>query len=163
MVGGHLLNESIPHKIIKLIVDEDKKEMSLTDAISLAEADGLDVVLVSDKGDMPICKLMNYEKYLYNLKKAQKKPKQTEMKEIRLGCNIAEHDISIKVENARRILDEGDKVKFVIVFKGRQISMIDSGINILNKIATDITDIASVSRAPKIEGKICTMIVENKH
>lgn len=156
----YLINGEISYSMVKLATKDGVKEMSISEALSIASEHELDLVLVSEQTTPPICKLMDYDKYLYSLKKNKKKQKASTVKEIRLNYNIAQHDINIKINNAKKILNEGDKVKFTVVFKGRQMAYIATGVDTLNKIANDLTGVAKVVAAPRIEGRVCSMTVD---
>ena len=124
---------------------------------------GLDLVEISPKADPPVCKIIDYQKYLYNQKKKQKelKAKTTKVvvKEIRFGPNTDEHDFNFKLNHAKRFLNDGCKLKAYVFFKGRQIIFKDKGEMILLKLAQELEEIAKVDQLPKLEGKKMNMLL----
>ena len=108
--------------------------MSLSEALNVAEEEGMDLVEMSDNNGVSICKLMNYSKFLYEQKKAKKVQKKAVLKEIKMGCNIADHDIKVSAKKALNILNDGDKIKVMVIFKGRQVMFAnEQGKEILEK------------------------------
>ena len=139
--------------------------MSTDEALSIARSDEMDLVQVSSKGSLAICKIMDYNKFLYEQKKKEKstnKAKQ-ETKEIRLSDTIAENDIKTKAKNVSRMLHDGDKVRVVIIYKGRQISFIRRGIEKLNNFDTYIEAAHSIDRESRIEGNRVFMVLAPKN
>lgn len=135
--------------------------MSMSEALSRARNEELDLVQVSSKDNVPICKLMDYKKFMYAQRKREKsnaKSKQ-ELKEIRLSDVIADNDLKVKAKNVDRILGEGDKVKIVIPYKGRAMAFISRGIDKLKTFDTMIESAHSIDREPKIEGNRVYMVV----
>jgi len=126
-------------------------------ALRMAEEMGLDLVEISGSVDPPVCRIIEYKKFLYDLKKKQKeiKAKQAtiEMKEIRFGPNTDEHDINFKLKHTRKFLEEGHKVKAFVFFRGRSIVFKERGEILLLKFAQDLEDIGIVEAMPKLEGK----------
>lgn len=126
-------------------------------ALRMAEEMGLDLVEISGSADPPVCRIIEYKKFLYDLKKKQKeiKAKQAtiEMKEIRFGPNMDEHDINFKLKHTRKFLEEGHKVKAFVFFRGRSIVFKERGEILLLKFAQDLEDIGIVEAMPKLEGK----------
>lgn len=126
-------------------------------ALRMAEEMGLDLVEISGSADPPVCRIIEYKKFLYDLKKKQKeiKAKQAtiEMKEIRFGPNTDEHDINFKLKYTRKFLEEGHKVKAFVFFRGRSIVFKERGEILLLKFAQDLEDIGIVEAMPKLEGK----------
>jgi len=126
-------------------------------ALRMAEEMGLDLVEISGSADPPVCRIIEYKKFLYDLKKKQKeiKAKQAtiEMKEIRFGPNTDEHDINFKLKHTRKFLEEGHKVKAFVFFRGRSIVFKERGEILLLKFAQDLEDIGIVEAMPKLEGK----------
>jgi len=140
---------------------EGKSVMKLEDALKLAADNGLDLVQVSSNCDNVVCKIMDYNKFIYRQKKIEKnnrKPSQ-ELKEIRIGNYIADHDLKIKAKQVDRILGEGDKVKVTILFKGRTIRFANDGIPLLHKVLNELTSKYSFDKEPKIEGDKVYMIL----
>lgn len=132
-------------------------------ALKMAEDMGLDLVEISAAAVPPVCRITDYKKFLYDLKKKQKeiKAKQTtvEMKEIRFGPNTDEHDVNFKLKHARNFLEEGHKVKAFVFFRGRSIVFKERGEILLLKFAQDLEDIGLVESMPKLEGKRMTMFL----
>lgn len=147
-----------------LVGNTGKSIISLQQALSKADEQGLDLVQLSLSDGIPVCKIMNYSKYVYDQKKRDKrntKDKQ-ELKEVRMNDGIAENDIKIKAKTVDRILDEGDKVKVAIVYKGRLQTFITRGLDKLTKFDTYITHPHTVDMKPKIEGNRVIMVVSPK-
>lgn len=138
----------------------------IREALRQAKDAGLDLVEISNAGSIPVCKILNAGKYKYELQKrrqeAKKKQKVVEVKEIKFTPNIGDNDYSFKMRNARKFLQEGNKVKFTIRFRGREMSYQDLGEEVLKRAETEITDIAKVENAPKVEGRNMSMIVAPK-
>lgn len=156
-----MINEQIVSDQVMLVGKEGKQVVKLADALRAAQDDGMDLVQVSTADDMPVCKVMNYSKYLYDQKKRDKhnnKDRQ-ELKEVRMNDGIAENDLKIKAKTVDRILGEGDKVKVSIVYKGRLQTFITRGLDKLTKFETFITHLHTVDMQPKIEGNRVIMVV----
>ena len=121
------------------------------------------MVEISPKADPPVCKIMDYQKFLYNQKKKQKelKAKTTKVvvKEIRFGPNTDEHDFNFKLNHAKKFLSDGCKLKAYVFFKGRQIIFKDKGEMILLKLAQELEELAKVDQLPKLEGKKMNMLL----
>ncbi|MBL7945316.1 MAG: translation initiation factor IF-3 [Flavobacteriales bacterium] len=132
-------------------------------ALRMAEELGLDLVEISPSAVPPVCRIIEYKKFLYDLKKKQKeiKAKQAtvEMKEIRFGPNTDEHDVNFKLKHARNFLEEGHKVKAFVFFRGRSIVFKERGEILLLKFAQDLEDIGLVESMPKLEGKRMIMFL----
>ena len=137
--------------------------MSISQAIALADESGLDLVEVSPNAAPPVCKILDYGKYKYELQKkaneAKKKQKIVEVKEVKLRPTIEEHDFQVKLRNARRFLDAGNKVKFTLRFRGREMSHIELGIAVLKRYQDDLADIAKTELEPKKEGRQVMMVM----
>ena len=136
---------------------------SKQDALTLASYAGFDLVLMSESGNMPVCKIMDYNKYRYERKKkakdAMKRQRETmiDIKEFRLSVTIDVHDFDTRVKNARKALEKGDKVKGSIKFKGRQIAHPELAQDVLLKFSNELSDIADIEIQPKIEGRTMYM------
>jgi translation initiation factor IF-3 len=148
------------------LIDEDGKQIGIVstqEALMMAENRGLDLVEVAPNADPPVCRLMDYGKYLYEQNKrereARKKQKVVEVKEVRMQPNTDSHDIEVKSNQARRFLQEGDKVKFTIRFRGRQFAHQDIGIRMLEDVAEKLRDVAVVEVQPQTEGRRLIMVV----
>ncbi len=137
--------------------------VSLRDALYAAEEAGLDLVEVSPNADPPVCKILDYGKYKYGAQKkaneARKKQKIIEVKEIKLRPNIDEHDYEIKMKAMRRFLEEGDKVKVTMRFRGREMAHQDIGMAVLVKVREALDDLGKVEQMPKLEGKQMIMVL----
>ncbi len=132
------------------------------EAIKMAEDMNLDLVEISPKAVPPVCKIIDYQKFLYNQKKKQKelKSKQSKVvvKEIRFGPNTDDHDFEFKLNHAKKFIEEGSKVKAYVFFKGRTIVFKERGEILLLKFATELKDLATVEQMPKLEGKRMIMM-----
>ncbi len=155
----HRINERIYGVPQVRVVGEDIEQgvYPIEQALRMAQEKQLDLVEISPTADPPVCRIIDYKKFLYDLKKKQKeiKAKQAviEMKEIRFGPNTDEHDLNFKLKHARRFLEEGHKVKAFVFFKGRTIVFKERGEILLLKFAQELEDIGVVESMPKLEGK----------
>ena len=140
--------------------------MSIDDALELADELELDLVEISPNADPPVCKIIDYQKFLYEEKKRLKKIKQNtvkiEVKEVRLTPNTDEHDLEFKLKHAQKFLEQGNKVKIYVFFKGRMIMYKDKGEILLLKTAEKLADYGVVEQMPKLEGRRMTMIIAPK-
>lgn len=132
-------------------------------AIEKALAVGLDLVEISPNAEPPVCKILDYGKYKYELQKkaneAKKKQKTVEVKEIKLRPTIEEHDYGVKLKAARKFIEGGDKVKVTLRFRGREMAHMDLGIQVLNRMKDDLLDIGKVDQEPKPEGRQVMMVL----
>ena len=134
----------------------------------MAEKESLDLVQVapSTNNNPPVCKMMNYGKYKFEQakkeKEAKKKQKTLELKELRVTPNIEEHDFSFKSKNARKFLEEGNKVKITVRFRGREVNNAKAGEAVLNKFIENLEDISAVEKKPKLEGRNMFIILAKK-
>lgn len=162
------INEKIREKQLQLINDEGEKMgiVSREEALQLAEERNLDLVLVAPNGNPPVCKIMNYGKYKFEQakkeKEAKKKQKILELKELRVTPNIEEHDFSFKCKNARKFLEEGNKVKITVRFRGREVNHSKAGEQVLNQFIDALQEIAQVEKQPKLEGRNMFTILAKK-
>ena len=126
----------------------------------------LDLVLVAPNVEPPVCKIMNYGKYKFEQakkeKEARKKQKVLETKEIRVTPNIEQHDFEFKSKNARKFLEDGNKVRITVKFRGRELNYVKLGEEALNKFVEDLSDIASLEKKPLLEGKNMFIILAKK-
>lgn len=126
----------------------------------------LDLVLVSPNLDIPVCKIMNYGKYKFEQskkeKEARKKQKTLETKEIRVTPNIEQHDFEFKCKNARKFLEDGNKVKITVKFRGRELNYVKLGEEALNQFVDNLSDIATPEKKPLLEGKNMFIILAKK-
>lgn len=162
------INGQIRAKEVQLIGDNGEKIgiISLNEALEKAEEKNLDLVLVAPNTNPPVCKIMNYGKYKFEQakkeKEAKKKQKSFEVKEIRVTPNIEEHDFSFKSKNAKKFIQDGNKVKITVRFRGREVNNSKAGEVVLNKFIEDMSDIAVVEKAPKLEGRNMFTILAKK-
>ena len=140
--------------------------MSARDAYKRAQEAGLDLVKIAPTAKPPVCKIIDYGKYKYELarkeKEARKKQKTIDVKEIRLSPNIDTNDLNTKVSAARKFISKGDKVKVSLRFRGREMAHVQSSKYILDEFAEQLSDIAVVEKAPKLEGRSMTMFLTVK-
>ncbi len=138
----------------------------ITQAMKMAKEQELDLVEISPKADPPVCKIIDYKKFLYDQKKKQKAIKanavKTVIKEIRFGPNTEEHDLNFKTKHAIKFLEEGSKVKAFVFFRGRSIVYKDQGEILLLKFAQAVEEYGVVEQMPKLEGKRMTMFIAPK-
>ena len=162
------INRQIRAKEVQLIGDNGEKlgVVALEDALEKAEEKNLDLVVVAPNSNPPVCKIMNYGKYKFEQskkeKEAKKKQKVLEVKELRVTPNIEEHDFGFKSKNARKFIEEGNKVKITVRFRGREVNNSKSGEIVLNKFIEELGDIATVEKEPKLEGKNMFTILAKK-
>ena len=162
------INRQIRAREVQVIGNEGEKlgTLSLEEAISKAEEENLDLVLVSPNVQPPVCKIMNYGKYKFEQakkeKEAKKKQKVLETKEIRVTPNIEEHDFGFKSKNARRFLEDGNKVKITVRFRGREVNNSKAGEVVLNKFIEVLDEVATVEKPPKLEGRNMFTILAKK-
>ncbi|MCE3036709.1 translation initiation factor IF-3 [Helicobacter anatolicus] len=159
-----LLNQDIDFEEVRCVGDDGEVYgiISSQEAQKIADSKGLDLVLISPTAKPPVCKVMDYGKYRYQLEKkqkeARKKQKQIEIKEIKLSTQIAQNDISYKVKHAREFILDEKHVKFKVVLKGRETSDPQGGIDVLHKVASMIEDIAMQEKEPRVEGRYVTLL-----
>lgn len=153
--------------VVRIILEDgESKIISLKEALEIANQLDLDLVEISPKTNPPVCKVMDYQKFLYNLKKKQKeiKAKTTKItiKEIRLGPNTDDHDFDFKVKHAIGFLQEGSKVKVDVFFKGRSIIYKEQGEEMLMRFAKACEEVGKPDQMPKLEGKRMILILSPK-
>ena len=162
------INGQIKAKEVQLISDNGEKlgMLPIARALEIAEEKKLDLVLVSPNAQVPVCKIMNYGKYKFEQakkeKEAKKKQKIQETKELRITPNIEEHDFGFKAKNAKKFIEDGNKVKITVRFRGRELNNVKMGENVLNDFAKELEDVAVVEKAPKLEGKNMVIILAKK-
>ena len=153
---------------VRLVGDniENAGVYSLSEALRMADEQEMDLVEISPKADPPVCKIIDYSKFLYQQKKKQKEMKaksvKVVVKEIRFGPQTDEHDFNFKLKHAEKFLKEGAKVKAFVFFKGRSILFKEQGEILLLKLATSLEEVGSVEMMPKLEGKRMTMYISPK-
>lgn len=137
--------------------------IGLKEAIEMASEVGLDLVEVSPNAEPPVCKILDYGKYKYEAQKkaneARKKQKVIEVKEIKMRPGIDDHDYETKMKAVRRFLEDGDKVKMTIRFRGREMAHQDLGLKVLQRVQEETAEIAKVEQHPKPEGRLMTMVI----
>ena len=162
-----LLNYDIEAREVRCI-SEDKQYgvISLREALKHAEEADLDLVLIAPDAKPPVCKIMDYGKYKYQLEKkkkeAKKNQKKIEVKEVKLSVKIAQNDINYKVKHAREFLKDGKHVKFRVFLRGREMSNPKAGIEVLNGIWPMVEDIGEKEHSPRLEGRYINMYVVPK-
>ncbi len=163
-----MINEEIRDKEVRLI-DENGQQLGVVssrEALSMAVEKNLDLVKIAPQSKPPVCKIMNYGKYRFDQikreKEAKKKQKTMEVKEVRLSPNIDDHDLNTKLKNAAKFLEKGDKVKVSVRFRGREMTHTDIGREVLNQFAQGISEVGSVEKAPKMEGRSMVMFLMPK-
>ena len=138
--------------------------MQLKQAIQMARDEGLDLIEISPNANPPVCKIMDMGKYKYDLQKkanqAKKKQKIVSLKEIKLRPGTEIHDYNFKIKNAKKFISKGDKVKFTVKFKGREMQHIELGKDLMKRIIDDTKDIGKVETHPKFEGRQMIMIIQ---
>jgi translation initiation factor IF-3 len=159
------VNDEIDTREVRLI-DENGEQVgvvSTVSAIQRAEAAGLDLVEVSPNADPPVCKILDFGKLKYQEQKkkneARKKQKTIDIKEIKLRPNIDDHDYDVKMRSARRFIDEGDKVKVTLRFRGRELAHQELGAQVLERVREELDGIAKVEQFPKMEGRQLIMVM----
>ena len=163
-----MINEQIRDKEIRLIGSDGEQlgVMSAKDAMKLAKEAELDLVKIAPNAKPPVCKIIDYGKYRYELarkeKEAKKKQKTIEIKEVRLSPNIDVNDLNTKVNQARKFLSKGDKVKVTLRFRGRELAHVNQSRVILDDFAEKLSDIAVVEKPAKFEGRSMIMFLTEK-
>jgi translation initiation factor IF-3 len=161
------INEQIRAKEVMVIGPKGEQLgiKSIKDALILASYAGFDLVLMNPKGNPPVCKIMDYNRYKYESKKRQKenlkkqREANLEMKEYRLSVNIDVHDFNTRVNNATKYLKKGHKIKVSIRFKGREMAHTNLGKDVLIKFAQTVEQLATIEQKPKLDGRFMTMIL----
>lgn len=162
------MNQEITAGQVRLILETGKNfgVTSTRDALNKAFEAGLDLVEISRTTDVPVAKIMDFGKYKYEMQKkkaeAKKKQKVIEIKEIKLTPTIDKHDYDVKLKSARRFLEEGNKVKFTLRFRGRELSYQQQGVDVLQNIIQDLESLSKVEQMPKLEGKQMGMLLSAK-
>jgi translation initiation factor IF-3 len=164
-IDRSLLNDDIEASSVRLVAADGSQRGVVPRAEALAEArqSGLDLVLVAAEANPPVCKVMDYGKYLFELKKTKaaqrKKQKQIQVKEMKFRPGTEEGDYQVKLRNLRRFLEEGDKTKVSLRFRGREVVHPEIGMNLMTRIAADLDDLGSVEAEPKFEGRQVIMVL----
>lgn len=164
-IDRSLLNDDIEASSVRLVAADGSQRGVVPRAEALAEArqSGLDLVLVAADANPPVCKVMDYGKHLFELKKTKaaqrKKQKQIQVKEMKFRPGTEEGDYQVKLRNLRRFLEEGDKTKVSLRFRGREVVHPEIGMNLMTRIAADLDDLGSVEAEPKFEGRQVIMVL----
>ena len=162
------INEQIRAREVQIIDAEGNKigPVSINEALDMAYDKKLDLVLVAPNANPQVCKIMNYGKYKFEQakkeKEAKKKQRTQETKELRITPNIEEHDFGFKAKNARKFLEDGNKVKITVRFRGRELNNTKLGEQVLNQFIDNLEDISVVEKKPKLEGKNMFIILAKK-
>ncbi|MBL4938169.1 translation initiation factor IF-3 [Clostridium sp. YIM B02515] len=163
-----LLNEEIREKEVRVIGSENEQlGVILTkEALRIAEEKELDLVLIAPTANPPVCKIMDYGKFLYEQSKKEKEARKNQkivtIKEVRLSPTIEEHDVTIKANNARKFLIDGDKVKVTVRFRGREADYSHVGHGILNSFSSRLEDVCVIEKPAKLEGRNMILILAPK-
>ncbi|MCX7550625.1 translation initiation factor IF-3 [Xanthomarina sp. F2636L] len=163
----HRINSKIRSEKVRLVGDNIEVGIYPTkEALAIADEQGLDLVEISPKADPPVCKVMDYKKFLYEQKKREKalksKASKVVVKEIRFGPQTDDHDYEFKKKHAEKFLKEGAKLKAFVFFKGRSIVFKEQGQILLLRLAQDLEELGKVEQMPKLEGKRMTMFIAPK-
>ncbi len=162
---GPRVNEEITAQSVRLIDAEGEQVgvVSRGDALDRAFAAGLDLVEISPNAEPPVCKILDFGKFKYEVQKkkaeAKKKQKAIEIKEIKVRPGIDDNDYNIKMRSVRRFLEEGDKVKVTLRFRGRELAHQELGAKVLDRIRDEVADLAKVEQFPKMEGRQMIMVI----
>ncbi|MCF0176326.1 MAG: translation initiation factor IF-3 [Bacteroidales bacterium] len=159
------INGQITAQSVRLVGENIPEQgiYSIADAMKMADDQGLDLVEISAKADPPVCKILDYQKYLYQQKKKAKEMKSNSakvvIKEVRFGPNTDEHDFQFKLKHAQEFLQEGSKVKASVFFKGRSILYSEIGEKLLLRFAVELEEFGRAEQMPKLEGKRMIMMI----
>jgi translation initiation factor IF-3 len=157
------INDEIKASSVRVVSEGNQLGiMSLQEALAEAARLGLDLVEVAPNSAPPVCRIMDYGKFRYQLQDARKSQTTIQVKEIRLRPKTEEHDLQVKIKNIRKFLDQRDKVKITMMFRGREIAFTDIGRRIMEDILAEIVDIGTVDQHPKLEGRNMVMVLSPK-
>ncbi|NCA79561.1 MAG: translation initiation factor IF-3 [Sphingobacteriia bacterium] len=163
-----MINEHIRAKEVRLIGEDGKPIgiVSITEALKVAADAGLDLVLIAEDSEPPVCKILDYGKYKYELQKkkseSKKKQKTIELKEVQLRPFIGENDLLVKCRAIKRFIEDGDKVKLVLRFRGRELSRQELGHEVIKKVLDFCMEFAKEENPPKLEGSVIVTILSGK-
>jgi translation initiation factor IF-3 len=163
--SGQMINDEIRFQKVRLIESDGSMVgvVPISDARKRAEDQSLDLVLISAQADNPVCKIMDYNKFKFEQSKKEKEAKKnqriTEIKEVGLKLTTEEHDLSYKTKNACRFLEEGDRVKVVLKFRGREMTYTSRGFEVMRQFAKACEAVGQVDREPKVEGRNMVMFL----
>ncbi len=162
---GPRVNEEITARQVRVIDDDGENHGVITveEGIRIAEAAGLDLVEVSPNADPPVCKILDYGKFKYEQQKrkneARKKQKTIEVKEIKFRPNIEQHDYEVKMRALKKFIEEGDKVKVTLRFRGREMAHQELGLEVLQRVQAEMDEQAKVEQRPNMEGRQMIMVL----
>lgn len=168
-ISDLMINEQIRDREIRLVGENGEQLgiMPTFKAQQMADAAGLDLVKIAPKAQPPVCKIIDYGKYRYEQtrkeKEARKKQKIVEVKEVRMSPNIDENDLNTKVAAARKFIEKGNKVKVSIRFRGREMAHTNASRPMMDEFAAKLSDVATVEKPPKMEGRFMTMFLTEKN
>ena len=168
VISELMINEQIRDKEVRLVGEDGEQLgiMSAKEAYQKALDADLDLVKIAPKAEPPVCKIVDYGKYKYELarkeKEARKKQKVVDVKEVRLSPNIEANDLNTKANMARKFIEKGDKVKVTLRFRGREMAHMASSKHVLDDFALMLEDVAMIDKAPKLEGRSMSMILTEK-
>jgi translation initiation factor IF-3 len=163
-----MINQQIRDREVRLIGADGEQLgiMPTNEAMKYAIEAELDLVKIAPTAKPPVCKIIDYGKYKYELtrkeKEAKKKQKTVEIKEVRLSPNIDTHDMNTKINNARKFLTKGNKVKVTLRFRGREMAHVNKSRSLLDDFAKELEEISDVEKKPKLEGRSMTMVLTEK-
>ena len=163
-----MINEQIRDREVRVVSasGEQLGIMSSREAMKLAQEAELDLVKIAPKAQPPVCKIIDYGKFKYEQtrkeKEAKKKQKTVEIKEVRMSTNIDTNDLNTKIHNAKKFLEKGNKVKVTLRFRGREMAHVQQSRHILDDFAETLKEIASIEKAPKLEGRNMSMVLTVK-
>lgn len=163
-----MINEQIRDREVRLIGEDGEQLgiMSAREAMKIAAEAELDLVKIAPTAKPPVCKIIDYGKYKYEQtrkeKEAKKKQRTVEIKEVRLSPNIDTNDLNTKINNARKFLGKGNKVKVTLRFRGREMAHVQQSRHILDDFAKTLADISVIEKAPKLEGRNMSMVLTEK-
>ena len=167
-ISDLMINEQIRDREVRVIGEDGQQLgiMSAKEAMKLAREAELDLVKIAPTAKPPVCKIIDYGKYRYELarkeKEARKKQKVVELKEVRLSPNIDSNDLNTKINAARKFVTKGNKVKVTLRFRGREMAHMQASRHILDDIAKELEEVAVVEKAPKVEGRAISMVLAEK-
>ncbi len=168
IINEVLINEQIRDKEVR-VISEDGEQLGIMtskEALKMAQEAGVDLIKIAPTAKPPVCKIMDYGKYKFEQvkreKESKKKQKAIEVKEIRLSPNIDTNDLNTKVNNARKFLSKGDKVKVTLRFRGRELAHVDTSKAILEQFAEMLSDVAVIDKPAKFEGRSMIMFLTEK-
>ena len=157
------INEQIRVREVRIVGDNGSTVVPIREALNMARDEGVDLVEISPNANPPVCRLIDYSKFLYQQKKRQKEMKakqvKVEVKEIRFGPQTDEHDYQFKLKHAKEFLEEGNKVRAYVFFRGRSILFSEQGEKLLLRFALELEEYGKAEQMPKLEGKRMIMMI----